>query len=91
MKKLLQNRWTRLALALCMSMALLSTAAFAVEGDTSSGGSTATVISAFQAGFQSMASDAMQMIAVAAPVAISLAGVIFLSRKAISWFKGMAK
>lgn len=90
MNKLLRNRWSRLTLALCLSVAVLSTAALAVD-ETTSGGSTATVISAFQAGFQSMASDAMQMIAVAAPVAISLAGVIFLSRKAISWFKGMAK
>lgn len=90
MNKLMRNRWTRLTLALCLSVAVLSTAALAVD-ETTSGGSTATVISAFQAGFQSMASDAMQMIAVAAPVAISLAGVIFLSRKAISWFKGMAK
>lgn len=90
MNKLLRNRWSRLTLALCLSVAVLSTAALAVD-ETTSGGSTATVISAFQAGFQSMASDAMQMIVVAAPVAISLAGVIFLSRKAISWFKGMAK
>lgn len=31
MKKLFRSRWTRLTLALCMSMALLSTAAYAAE------------------------------------------------------------
>lgn len=46
MKKLFRSRWTRLTLALCMSMALLSTAAYAAE-DTTGGGTSASVISAF--------------------------------------------
>lgn len=46
MKKLFRSRWTRLTLALCMSMVLLSTAAYAAE-DTTGGGTSASVISAF--------------------------------------------
>lgn len=40
MNKLLRNRWSRLTLALCLSVAVLSTAALAVD-ETTSGGSTA--------------------------------------------------
>ena len=61
--------------------------ASAAEGDVS----TATITTAFQTGFQQMASDALSMIAVIVPIALSVAGVIFLSRKAISWFKSLAK
>lgn len=50
-----------------------------------------TVITAFQTGFQSMASDALKMISVIVPIALGVAGVVFLSRKAIGWFKSLAK
>lgn len=69
-----------LVMAMCVS-------AFALEGDTS--GTSATVISAFQTGFQKMASDAMSMIAIIVPIAVGVAGVIWLARKAMSWFKSM--
>lgn len=46
---------------------------------------------AFSAGFTGMASDAVAMIAVIVPIAIGLAGTIFLVKKAMSWFKGVAK
>lgn len=90
MKKLFRSRWTRLTLALCMSMVLLSTAAYAAE-DATGGGTSASVISAFQSGFQSMASDAMEMIAIIVPIAVGVAGVIWLARKAMSWFKSMGQ
>ena len=48
-----------MVMAMCVS-------AFAAEGDTSASGTSATVISAFQSGFQKMASDAMSMIAIIA-------------------------
>lgn len=86
------KRNLRKAAALCMfAMALSATAvsAFAVGEDATAG--SATVISAFTSGFQSIVSDAMSMIGAAAPIALSLAGVIFLTKKAMSWFKGIAK
>ena len=53
--------------------------------------SSSTVITAFQTGFQSMANDALSMIATIVPIALGVAGVVFLSRKAIGWFKSLAK
>ncbi len=86
--------WKRKVSALLLSamvMSMLCVSAFAAEAGSGSTDATATVISAFQSGFQDIASNAMSMIAVAAPTAIGVAGVIFLARKAMSWFKGMAK
>lgn len=83
----------RLAVLLMMSMVLsvLCTGAFALEDDISAGGAYATVISAFTTGFQSIVSDAMSMVGAVVPIALPLAGVLFLVRKAMSWFKSMAK
>ena len=53
--------------------------------------SAATITTAFQTGFQSMASDALGMIAVIIPIALGVAGAVFVSRKAIGWFKSLAK
>ena len=53
--------------------------------------SAATITTAFQTGFQSMASDAMSMIAIIIPIGLGVAGAVFLSRKAIGWFKSLAK
>ncbi len=77
-----------------MAMSMLCVSTFAAEGDPASSGASgtsATVISAFEAGFKSMASDAMSMIAVIVPIAVGVAGVIFLARKAMSWFKAISK
>lgn len=74
-----------LVMAMCVS-------AFAAGEDTSGvAGTSDTVISAFQSGFQSMAGDAMKMIAIIVPIAVSVAGVIWLARKAMSWFKSMGQ
>lgn len=84
----------RLAVLLGASMILsvMYVSAFAADGASSgASGTSATVISAFQSGFQSMASDAMSMIAVIVPIAVGVAGVIWLSRKAMSWFKSMGQ
>lgn len=86
-RQFLQSREFRIGVMSCLVVALLCSTAFAAEGDTT----TATLVTAFQTGFQQIASDAMNMIAVAAPIALGLAGTIFLAKKAISWFKGMAK
>lgn len=52
---------------------------------------SAAITTAFQSGFQTMASDALGMIAVIIPIALGVAGAVFLSRKAIGWFKSLAK
>ncbi len=69
-----------------------STAAVALTVAASAEDATAaTITTAFQTGFQSMASDAMSMIAIIIPIGLGVAGAVFLSRKAIGWFKSLAK
>lgn len=85
----------RLAVLLmtCMVVSLMAVSASAAGGDTSTpaSGTSDTVITAFQTAFQSMASDAKSMIAAIVPIALGVAGVIFLARKAMGWFKSLAK
>lgn len=52
---------------------------------------SATVTTALQTGFTSMKTDAINVIAIIVPIALSIAGLIFITRKAISWFKSLAK
>lgn len=89
--KQIKKRLLVLSVSAMMVMAMC-VSAFAVGEDTSgASGTSATVISAFTTGFQSMASDAMSMIAAIVPIALGVAGVIFLARKAMGWFKSLAK
>lgn len=55
------------------------------------GSTVDTVMSAFTTGFQAMASDALEMIALIVPIAVGVAGVIFLTKKAMGWYKSLAK
>lgn len=73
------------------SVAAVTLTGFANAEGPSASTSSSTVITAFQTGFQSMANDALSMIAVIVPIALGVAGVVFLSRKAIGWFKSLAK
>ena len=91
MKKLgrefLQSRAFKIGVLGCLVVSMMVCTAFAEEP----GGTSATIVSAFTTGFQQIASDALSMISAAAPIALGLAGTIFLAKKAITWFKGMAK
>lgn len=93
MKKLgrefLRSRAFRIGVLGCLVVSMMVCTAFAAGEDTST--ATSTIISAFTTGFQQIASDALSMIAAAAPIALGIAGTIFLAKKAIGWFKGMAK
>lgn len=50
-----------------------------------------TVMTAMQTGFQGFADDALKMIAIIVPIALGVAGVVWLVRKALGWFKSMSK
>lgn len=93
MKKLgrefLQSRAFKIGVLGCLVVSMMICTAFAVEGDTSS--STSVITSAFQTGFQQLASDILVMIAIIVPIALGVAGTIFLARKAMGWFKSIAK
>jgi len=46
---------------------------------------------AFTTGFTAISGDVTEIIAVIVPIAIGIAGLIFVVRKAMAWFKGLAK
>lgn len=50
-----------------------------------------TLVTAFQTGFTAIASDVTSVLGVAIPIAVGIAGTLFVARKAIGWFKSMAK
>ena len=88
-REFLRSRAFRVPVLGCLAVSLLCCTALAVDDTT--GGSSATIVSAFQTGFQQIVSDATSIIVVAVPIALGLAGTIFLVKKAMSWFKSMAK
>ena len=89
-KVFVQSVELKVAVAAPVVCAAVMGGASAVE-DTTGGGSSTEIISAFSAGFQQIKADAFAVIAVAVPIAVSIAAVLFISKKAMSWFKGMAK
>ena len=93
MKKLgrefLWSRAFKIGVLGCLAVSMMVCTAFAVEGDAT--GSTSAITGAFQTGFQQLASDIVGMIAIIVPIALGVAGTIFLARKAMGWFKSMAK
>lgn len=80
----------RLAVLLGVSMvlSLMCVSAFAEEPVTID---TTAINTAFVNGFNSMVTNSIAMVSSMVPIALTLAGVLFLVRKAMSWFKGMAK
>ena len=86
-KEFLQEKAVRIPLIVGTLSAGLACVACAEEVPAGS----EAVKTAFASGFQTMASDALSMIAVIVPIALGVAGVVFLSKKAIGWFKGLAK
>lgn len=84
-KKLARSVEVKCAGAASVGCAALMVAANAEET------TTGTLTTAFQTGFQQMASDALGMLAVIVPIALGVAGAVFLVRKAMSWFKSLAK
>lgn len=83
----LRSKQLRTVMMCAMLMAVTCISAFADEG----GGSADAIQSAFQSGFSSFVSDAKSMLGMIVTVAIPLACTLFLARKALSWFKSIAK
>ena len=84
-KQIARSAEAKIAGAASIGCTALMVAANAVET------TTATLTTAFQTGFQTMASDALTMLATIVPIALGVAGAVFLVRKAMSWFKSLAK
>lgn len=87
MKKTVK-KWAARLSALAMVMSLSMVAAFAAEGDAAAG---VDLTSSLQTGFQGIVTQAGAVLAVIVPIALGLAGTIWLAKRAIGWFRGMAK
>lgn len=92
MKKLFEKakQIARTAEAKCAGAASIGCTALMIAASAEDT-TAATITTAFQTGFQQMASDALGMIAVIVPIALGVAGAVFLVRKAMAWFKSLAK
>lgn len=90
MKQVLRSKVFRIVMLSCLVLSMMVCTAFASEGGGTAS-SSAAIISAFTTGFQQIVTDATGVIVAAVPIALGLAGTIFLARKAISWFKSLAK
>lgn len=90
-KNWLKGKATRVGVALSVAMTALAGTAFAAEGDVVAVDGYAAVETAFQTGFQTMANKMLAMLAIIVPVALGVAGVLLLARKAMGWFKSMIK
>lgn len=85
-KVLLRTAEVKAASAVTVAAVIMTGAASAVDGESTG---SAAVTSAFQTGFQSMASDALGMIAIIVPIGLGVAGTVWLVKKAMGWFKSM--
>ena len=93
MKKLgrefLRSRAFKIGVLGCLVVSMMVCTAFAAEGDVTIDATAITA--AFTSGFQSVVTNSLAMISAMAPPAITLAGLVFLTKKAMGWFKGIAK
>lgn len=90
MKKFLESRKMKLLVMSCLVLSMMLCTVCAAEGDGSSSAAMSTVTTAFQTGFQQIATDALGIIAIIVPTALGVTGVIFIAKKAWSWFKSMS-
>lgn len=80
----------KVALIACSALLMLALAipCFATSGST---GISSDITSAFSTGFTQIASDATSVLVVIIPIALGIMGIIWVSKKAISWFKSMSR
>lgn len=86
--------WKKRICALMLGAMILSVmcvSAFAADSSSATTIDTAGITSAFVSGFNSMVTNSINMVSAMVPIALTLAGVLFMVKKAMSWFKGMAK
>lgn len=84
------KKWAARLSALAMVMSLTMVAAFAA-GEDATTTTGVDLTSSLETGFQGIVTQAGQVLAVIVPIALGLAGTIWLAKRAIGWFRGMAK
>ena len=88
MRRLLKNPKIRGALMAVCVMSILTVTAFATDPETTTTAiDSAAIITAFTTGFNSMVVNSINMITAMVPIALTLAGTLFLVKKAMKWFR----
>lgn len=90
-REFLRSRAFRVAVLGCLAVSLLCCTALAEEVSGGTSIDVNGITSAFTNGFNSMVTNSIAMVSAMVPIALTLAGVLFLVKKAMSWFKSMAK
>lgn len=88
-KGILHSAEVKIAAAGSTAAVALTVAASAE--DTAAEAAKASVMTAFETGFQSMATDALTLLAAMVPICLSIAGLVFLARRGVGWFKSLSK
>lgn len=88
-REFVRAKTTKVLVAASLAAPMLAASASAVGEDTSV--DVSGITAAFTSGFQSMVTNSISMISAMVPIALTLAGVVFLVKKGMSWFKGVAK
>lgn len=72
---------------LCLA-AMLVAPCFATSATT--GNLSSDLTAAFTTGFQQIQANVLQILVVIVPIALSIVAVMWVSRKAVRWFKNMS-
>ena len=75
-------------LGMSMVLAIMCVSGFAEEAPKID---TAAINAAFVTGFNDMVTNSISMISAMVPIALTLAGVTFVVRKCMGWFKAIGK
>lgn len=89
-REFVRSKTTKVMMIASLACCMLVMSASAVDGEASSIDVSA-ITSSFTQGFQSMVTNSISMISAMVPIALTLSGVVFLVKKGMSWFKGVAK
>ncbi len=89
-REFVQAKTTKASVAASVVLPMLVASASAVDGESATIDSAA-ITSAFTSGFNGIVVNSINMISAMVPIALTLAGCVYLVRKGMDWFKGVAK
>lgn len=90
-REFVQAKTTKILVAASLAAPMLAASASAVGEDTTATIDSAAITSAFTSGFNDIVVNSISMISAMVPIALTLAGCVFLVKKGMNWFKGVAK
>lgn len=87
MKETVKKGWKKVSGIVIAAMALCVSAVQAGAVDAT----MESVTTSLSTGFTSIATQAMNVIAIIVPIALGIVAAIFVIKRALSWFKSLAK